>query len=522
MVRSLKWTRNAIVTVGLVAVLGGCMNASLSQAGAGEGAAGISLQNVPDSVEEIILTVSGPGIDTIEKTVDRDTDAITLEVPVGEDREFTAEAGGYSASIVSDVPAGGVTVTLRFGVSSDRSLDGTLLFWRGEYGEDDTTGLSYVTNADIYTIEADGTNEQQVTALNSPRIDTAFWTGDGEWIVFKSYHDEETSGELYRVRPDGSQLARLTNNTVPVSETLGGIEGAGSRVIYSRPAGDFTQVYVVDAAASSPTATNVSNDLSRDYGFTIAQDYLKSVDNVSVGRDVVNPWSPDGSQLLYSGGVESSFAVYLDDATGGTASLLDGNSPVEVGAQWLPDGETILYSAGNATDMDLWLYDVSADVFSQLTNSEGVIDKYPRISPDGTTVLFQRSGEYRLTDLSGNESPLSNALDLLPLFARWVPSSSELSVVGYNFNTGSDELRFYDTAGTLLETIPYDTVLSGGSVPLQWNASGTLSSGMIAETDELTEEVTQFDLTVFDRETEEVTQVTETSSLSEIGGFWRP
>ena len=42
---------------------------------------------------------------------------------------------------------------------------------------------------------------------------TPAWSPDGEWIAFASNH--EGSYDVYRIRPDGSELTRITNSPAP-------------------------------------------------------------------------------------------------------------------------------------------------------------------------------------------------------------------------------------------------------------------------------------------------------------------
>jgi hypothetical protein len=76
------------LTIATIVVLGGCMDASLSQSG--NAPASISIQDAPSTLGDIDLTISGPGMSDINESISRDTDAVVIEVPVGPDREFDA------------------------------------------------------------------------------------------------------------------------------------------------------------------------------------------------------------------------------------------------------------------------------------------------------------------------------------------------------------------------------------------------------------------------------------------------
>ena len=79
------------------------------------------------------------------------------------------------------------------------------------------------SDSDIFTINVDGTDPRRLTA--SPGNDAhSAWSPDGAWIAFTSsrggFKDEavlhaynaQPYGDLYVMRPDGSDVRRLTNN----------------------------------------------------------------------------------------------------------------------------------------------------------------------------------------------------------------------------------------------------------------------------------------------------------------------
>jgi hypothetical protein len=108
-----------ILFLGAMAILlSGCSEPFTFPAGSGDGAGSgsgsteLSLQQVPSGSEEVRLSVSGPEMEPVTRTLDVDSPGVYLDIPRGEDRVFRAEAGYRAAEKTVDVPAGGTSVRL--------------------------------------------------------------------------------------------------------------------------------------------------------------------------------------------------------------------------------------------------------------------------------------------------------------------------------------------------------------------------------------------------------------------------
>jgi TolB protein len=72
--------------------------------------------------------------------------------------------------------------------------------------------LLFGTGNDIYKIRPDGSELQNISITRGVES-SAEWSPDGRWIAFTS--TQSTSwGDIYRMRPDGSDLQLLTHNTL--------------------------------------------------------------------------------------------------------------------------------------------------------------------------------------------------------------------------------------------------------------------------------------------------------------------
>ena len=90
------------------------------------------------------------------------------------------------------------------------SPDGTqLTYMRTQWAEDSRT-----TDTAVFVIDADGTNERQLTDWEAMG-GAPDWSPGGEWIVYGTYPLSEFQtaiSNLYRIHPDGTGAEQLTFN----------------------------------------------------------------------------------------------------------------------------------------------------------------------------------------------------------------------------------------------------------------------------------------------------------------------
>jgi Tol biopolymer transport system component len=76
--------------------------------------------------------------------------------------------------------------------------------------------IAYVTQhndqGDVYVMRADGADPINLTQSPYANDFQPIWTPDSQWVIYVSYTAAEGDHELYRMRPDGSQVERLTDD----------------------------------------------------------------------------------------------------------------------------------------------------------------------------------------------------------------------------------------------------------------------------------------------------------------------
>ena len=103
------------------------------------------------------------------------------------------------------------------------SPDGSKIIWRAHYPEegpelDDyrrllSQGLLRPGELEIYIMDADGSNQQQLTQLGGANF-APYWHPSGEKIVFSSNHHDPDGRDfdIYMINLDGSGLTRITHS----------------------------------------------------------------------------------------------------------------------------------------------------------------------------------------------------------------------------------------------------------------------------------------------------------------------
>ncbi len=143
--------------------------------------------------------------------------------------------------------------------------------------------LAFVRDGDIWTMNADGTNEVNLT--NHPAIDEhPDWSPDGTQIAFISNRDDVPGNgdgnlEIFVMNADGSNVRQVT--TLGKASFAPYFHPDGKRIIFS---------------------TNVHDPKGRDFDL-----YLIDVDGSGLERVTWNPtfdgfpmFSPDGKKLVWA------------------------------------------------------------------------------------------------------------------------------------------------------------------------------------------------------------------------------
>ena len=144
-----------------------------------------------------------------------------------------AELNGIYSVRASD--GGGLVRLLKGPVSTPRySPDGTRLSFF-----DTKEGVSPTGSGALFVMAADGTGPVRITPWGYSFDDHA-WSPDGSWIVFQRPY-----GQLYLVRPDGSDLHRVPLDLPPATGALNpSWSSDGTWIVFSLQRSDQAEIYM--------------------------------------------------------------------------------------------------------------------------------------------------------------------------------------------------------------------------------------------------------------------------------------
>jgi Tol biopolymer transport system component len=126
----------------------------------------------------------------------------------------------------------------------------------------------------------------------------------------------------------------------------------------------------------------------------------------SFGQGCSAIWSPDGTQLAFSMGNDTSSDVYTVSFDGQSTRCLTDSKSVYARPAWSPDGKTIAYLAMNPLglkNVEVGIYVVNPDGTNRKLISS--LMAYSVLwSPDGKSLLIQWDGGASLMDTEGKKS----------------------------------------------------------------------------------------------------------------------
>ncbi len=181
-------------------------------------------------------------------------------------------------------------------------------------------------------------------------------------------------------------------------------------------------------------------------GYEFSEIYTMNVDGSELERltdnthwDLYPNWSPDGSEFIYLSWRDSTLDIYKMDSDGGNQRLLYDSGGHDADIDWV--GDQIVFTR----DSQIWIMNSDGTEVEQLTDPKNADvwgnavlpfgDYDPRISPDGSMVVFERMvndttvhGNYELyiMDIDGENEHNITGTRWTQGIAQWSSTGEEL------------------------------------------------------------------------------------------------
>ena len=319
---------------------------------------------------------------------------------------------------------------------------------------------------DVFVTNADGSGEP-FRATMMPEDDfVTGWTPDGKELIFETTRDEESLTRLYRTSADRLQLA----TALPLHQGyMGSFSPDGGRIVYAprRGAGESWRYYrggfasplwIADLKSGAlekisdgqyndrfpswnkdkiyfvsdrtgvlnlhvyDTASKKVRPITsyKDHGVNVASIFGDTAAYVQRGRIHLMNLNPGGADQLVNFSINPDTSELAPRTAQASRSL----------EQFLPspNGDRVVLGARG----EVFLFNVADNTSRNLTNTSGVAERYPAISPDGKSVAYvsDETGEYALHVRSlENDAIKKISIDPKPSFywnLAWSPDSKRV------------------------------------------------------------------------------------------------
>lgn len=196
---------------------------------------------------------------------------------------------------------------------------------------------------DLYVADAAGSDPRVVAPSPGQPEGSPAWSPDGATIAFSSRRDG--NWEIYSVRPDGTDLTRLTRDDAFDSAPAWSPDGSGTIAFSSNRGGVDSHLYLMARDGSDVRRLTFGDD------------------------EAVPDWSPDGRLIAYAGFSRGNADIWVIEADGSNRRRLTRGGTFEYTPRWSPDGRWIAFEAYVGETPDIFLIHADGSASRRLTRS---------------------------------------------------------------------------------------------------------------------------------------------------------
>ena len=311
--------------------------------------------------------------------------------------------------------------------------------------------IAYTSNGDIYV--GDPVTGSTRLVLGGPESDNGpGYSADGTWIGFLR-DTSPTEFDVYVVRPDGSDLRRLTPTPISSRSWVQWVPD-------SRHIATIRQVVTADGGCATTICYTSQLDLIDLSG-------TARTITTAEGMDYVQFRPPDAQELMFRARIDGKWGLFAMDSDGTPVrTLAEPTVPGEMDmsfsmATYSANGDRIFYEHGNLSGCcQLWVMNADGTDPHLFRPLGTAWDGQAVVSPDGTRVAFWHNLNdgpahgITVARTDGTGQPIEIGPDLAN-GAHWIwsPDSSKILMFPNDVDTGRAYLL--DPAGGESKTVPW-------------------------------------------------------------------
>jgi Tol biopolymer transport system component len=313
---------------------------------------------------------------------------------------------------------------------------------------------------DLWVMDADGTNQTNLTNTPDTNEGQPAWSPDGTKIAFTGPGDlnEDGSGglgDIYVMDADGTNRTNLTD-TPDFLDYRPSWAPSGAQLTFVREVpgqiiSEQQDIFVIDANgenANNLTQTDANED---------------------------DPaWSPDGTKIAFSGVRDGGEEILTMDPDGQNEEILtgDGSDAFDEAPDWSPDSTKVVFQkqsqvGGCCEPPEIWAVNRDGSGDTNLTNDPSY-DTGPSWSPDGSEIIFSSTRNRTEEDPSRTDIFAMPAPSTLPPPSETTSATTSQDSGGVMGLAASDVLVRAASAQTASETTVRRLTTDGRSSLPDW------------------------------------------------------
>ena len=259
-------------------------------------------------------------------------------------------------------------------------------------------------NFDIYEMNADGTEQTNLTAASNKPDIWPTWSPNGNNIAF--VRNTEGKEQIFVMEAGGGNLLRVTYNTANNSAPTWSPDG--SKLVFPTDRDGNSEIYVMSVEGELTRLTDdPADDLAPDWSsddskivfssnrdgkqhiYTMNADgsALSQITN-SLGDDTDPASSPDGKHIAFMRSLNGKNEMYVMNFDGSKPARISEDQDIHLGPKWTPDGR-IVFTSSRDSQKDIYIMDADGSNVTRLSTMGASQAVW---SPDGKRVAFVSPG----------------------------------------------------------------------------------------------------------------------------------